>query len=132
MAEQERPAVRVTTSDDIYFEIDGKRVAGVESYSTKYTNDVKAIDAFGQGTPIGFTSGSKKHSIDVSRVYLEDTAIKDGIDFYKMENFNFVVIKRGKRTVYKNCIISDVSEDGQLKDKVGEKITIMALSRVSE
>lgn len=126
--------VKVMTSDDIFFEIAGKRVAGVESYSTKYTNDVKTIDAFGQSTPIGYTIGSKKYTIDISKVYLEDTAIDDGIDFYSLSDygFNLVIIKNGKRTVYNNCIISDISEDGALKDKVAEKITLMALSRVVE
>lgn len=126
--------VKIMTSDDIYFELNGKRVAGVESYSTKYTNDVKTVDAFGQSTPIGYTIGSKKHSIDISRVYLEDTAIADGIDFYTLSDygFNFVVVKGGVRTVYKDCVISDISEDGALKDKVAEKITLMALDRVVE
>ena len=128
------PGVKVMTSDDIYFELNGKKVAGVESYSTKYTNDVKTVDAFGQNTPIGFTIGSKKHSIDISRVYLEDTAIADGINFYTLTDFdfNFVVVKGGKRTVYRSCVISDISEDGSLKDKVAEKITLMALDRVEE
>ena len=128
------PGVKIMTSDDIFFEVNGRRVAGVESYSTRYTNDVKMVDAFGQTTPIGYTLGSKKHTIDISRVYLEDTAINDGIDFYNLSDFdfNFVVVKGGKRTVYKNCIISDIAEDGTLKDKVAEKITLAALDRVVE
>ena len=125
------PSVKITTSDDIFFEVDGKRVAGVESYSTKYTNDVKMVDAFGQSTSIGYTIGGKKYTIDISRVYLEDTAIADGINFYTLTDFdfNFVIIKNGIRTVYKNCIISDISEDGSLNDKVVEKMTITALTR---
>lgn len=128
------PGVKIMTSDDIFFEVNGQRVAGVESYTTKYTNDVKLVDAFGQNTPIGYTLGSKKHTIDISRVYLEDTAIADGINFYNLSDFdfNFVVIKNGKRTTYKYCVISDISEDGTLKDKVAEKITLMALDRVEE
>ena len=122
------------TSDDIFFELNGKKIAGVESYSTKYTNDIKLVDVFGQNTPVGYTIGSKKHSIDISRVYLEDTAIADGINFYNLTDFdfNFVIVKNGKRVVYKNCVISDISEDGSLKDKVAEKITLMALDRVEE
>lgn len=128
------PGVKIMTSDDIFFEVNGQRVAGVESYTTKYTNDVKLVDAFGQNTPIGYTLGSKKHTIDISRVYLEDTAIADGINFYNLSDFdfNFVVIKNGKRTTYKYCVISDISEDGTLKDKVAEKITLMALDRIDE
>lgn len=123
--------VKITTSDDIFFEIDGRRIAGVESYGTKYTNDVKLVDAFGQAIPIGFTTGAKKHTIDISRVYLEDTAIADGINFYNLTDFGFnmVIVKNGKRVVYKDCVISDISEDGSLKDKVAEKISLMALDR---
>lgn len=128
------PGVRITTSDDIFFEVNGMRIAGVESYSTRYTNDVKLHDAFGQSTPIGYSNGSQKHSIDITRVYLEDTAIADGIDFYNLSNFdwNMVIIKNGKRTVYKSCIISEISEDGALKDRVAEKISVMALDRIVE
>lgn len=128
------PGVKIMTSDDIFFEVDGRRVAGVESYTTKYTNDVKLVDAFGQNTPIGYTLGSKKYTIDISRVYLEDTAIADGINFYNLSemDFSFVIIKNGKRVAYKYCVISDISEDGTLKDKVAEKITLMALDRVEE
>lgn len=126
--------VKMTTSDDIYFEVGKDRIAGVESYSTRYTNDVKLHDAFGQSTAIGYTLGSKKYQIDITRAYLEDTAIKDGIDFYDMTTFdwNLVIIKNGKRVVYKNCIISEISEDGALKDRVAEKISVMALDRVKE
>ena len=126
--------VQITTSDDIYIEIDGKRVAGVESYSTKYTSDVKLVDAFGQKTAIGCTLGSKKYTIDVSRVYLDDTAIADGINMYNLIDFDFniVIVKNGRRTIYKNCIVSDISEDGTLKDKVAEKISFMAIDRVEE
>lgn len=126
--------VKMMTSDDIFFEVDGKRIAGVESYSTKYTNDVKLHDAFGQSTSIGYTLGSKKYQIDISRAYLEDTAITDGIDFYAMTDldWNLVIVKNGKRVVYKSCVISEISDDGNLKDRVVEKIAVMALDRVVE
>ena len=128
--------VKILTSDDIYIELNGNKIAGVESYSTRYTNDVRLVDAFGQGTAIGFTVGSKKYVIDLSRVYLEDTTISDGIDFYSLTElaWNLVVVKLGsdgvlRRTVFESCIISDISEDGALKGNVGEKISVMALNR---
>lgn len=129
-----KPGVEILNSDDIFIEIDGKRIAGVESYGTRYSNDIKLIDAFGQRTPIGYARGSRKHTVDLSRVYLENTAINDGIDFYNLSDFdwNLVIEKAGKRTVYKSCVISDISEDGQLKGNVAEKVTLMALDRVTE
>ena len=61
----------------------------------------------------------------------EDTAVADGIDFYSLADnqFNVVVIKNGNRITYGDCIVTDVSEDGSLNDKVVEKMTISALTR---
>lgn len=123
--------INITTSNDIFIEISGKRIAGVQSYNTKYSKDTKPVDVFGQDVPIGYIGGKKKHSVDLSRVYLEDTAVADGVDFYALSDnqFNVVIIKNGKRIVYKDCIVTDISEDGSLNDKVVEKMTITALDR---
>lgn len=126
--------VQITTSNDIWIELNGKRIAGVQSYSTKYTNDVKTVDAFGQDIPIGWTRGKKAYSLDLTKVYLEDTAIADGIDFYSLSDgdFDLVIVKNGRRTVYKNCIVASISEDGNLNDKVQEKMSLTAHNRIRE
>lgn len=126
--------IPITTSNDIFIEISGKRIAGVQSYSTKYNKDTKPVDVFGQDVPIGYIQGKKKYTLDLSRIYLEDTAVNDGLDFYALADnqFNVVIIKNGRRVTFKNCIVTDVSEDGSLNDKVLEKMTISALSRVKE
>ncbi len=131
MANKVFTGLNITTSNDIFIEISGKRVAGVQSYSTKYNKDTKPVDVFGQDVPIGYIQGKKKHTLDLSRVYLEDTAAKDGIDFYSLADnqFNVVVIKNGNRITYSDCIVTDINEDGSLNDKVVEKMTISALQR---
>ena len=131
MADTPITGVNVTTSNDIFIEISGKRIAGVQSYSTKYNKDTKPVDVFGQDVPIGYIQGKKKHTLDLSRVYLEDTAVNDGVDFYGLADsqFNVVIIKNGQRITYSDCIVTDVNEDGSLNDKVVEKMTISALTR---
>lgn len=126
--------VAITTSNDIFLELNGNRIAGVQSYSTNYTNDVKTVDAFGQDIPIGYTRGKKAFSLNLTKVYLEDTAIADGIDFYTLSDgdFDLVIVKNGRRIVYKNCIVASISEDGNLHDKVQEKMTLNALNRIVE
>lgn len=123
--------IDITTSTSISIEISGKTIAGVQSYNTKYSKDTKEVDVFGQDVPIGYIQGKKKHTLDLSRVYLEDTAAKDGIDFYSLADnqFNVVVIKNGNRITYSDCIVTDINEDGSLNDKVVEKMTISALQR---
>ena len=131
MADTPITGLNITTSNDIFIEISGKRIAGVQSYSTKYNKDTKPVDAFGQDVPVGYIQGKKKHTLDLSRVYLEDTAVNDGIDFYDLADnqFNVVIIKNGQRITYSDCIVTDVNEDGSLNDKVVEKMTISALTR---
>ena len=131
MADTPITGVNVTTSNDIFIEISGKRIAGVQSYSTKYNKDTKPVDVFGQDVPIGYIQGKKKHTLDLSRVYLEDTAVNDGVDFYDLADnqFNVVIIKNGQRITYSDCIVTDVNEDGSLNVKVVEKMTISALTR---
>ena len=123
--------IPITTSNDIFIEISGKRIAGVQSYGTRYNKDTKPVDVFGQDVPIGYIQGKKKYTLDLSRIYLEDTAAADGIDFYSLADnqFNVVIIKNNKRTTYGDCIVTDISEDGSLNDKVVEKMTITALTR---
>lgn len=131
MATKPVTGIDIATSNDIFIEISGKRIAGVQSYSTKYNKETKPVDVFGQDVPIGYLHGKKKYTIDLSRVYLEDTKAKDGVDFYTLSDnaFNVVIIKNGKKVTYSDCIVTDISEDGSLNDKVVEKMTIAALTR---
>lgn len=130
--------IDVTTSTSISIEISGKTIAGVQSYNTKYTKDTKEVDVFGQDVPIGYIQGKKKYTIDLSRIYLEDTAAAEGIDFYDLSDnmFTVVIDKQGtngtKRITYSDCIVTDISEDGSLNDKVIEKMTVSALTRKTE
>ena len=131
MADAPITGINVATSNDIFIEISGKRIAGIQSYSTKYNKDTKPVDVFGQDVPIGYIKGKKKYTLDLSRIYLEDTAVNDGIDFYDLADnqFNVVIIKNGQRVSYTDCIVTDIGEDGSLNDKVVEKMTISALTR---
>ena len=130
--------IDITTSTSISIEISGKTIAGVQSYNTKYSKDTKEVDVFGQDVPIGYIQGKKNYSIDLSRIYLEDTAAAEGIDFYALSDntFNVVIDKQGtngtKRITYSDCIVTDISEDGSLNDKVIEKMTVKALNRSTD
>lgn len=130
--------IDITTSTSISIEIAGKTIAGIQSYNTKYSKDTKEVDVFGQDVPIGYIQGKKNYTIDMSRIYLEDTAAAEGIDFYALSDntFNVVIDKQGtngtKRITYSDCIVTDISEDGSLNDKVIEKMTVKALNRSTE
>ena len=125
-------AVEFPTSKDITFELNTKAVAVVQNYSTSYTKEDREVDAFGEDEPVGFTPGKKQYSIRVTKAYINDQGLKDGIDFYNLSNFEFVINKPDKKIIYSGCSITSIDEDGSLNDIIAENITIRATSRREE
>ena len=70
------------TSSDIYLEIDGKKVAVVQSYSAKSTRTSQNVEAFGEDEPVATIPGQRSHVIELTRLYATDEAIRDGINFH--------------------------------------------------
>lgn len=117
------------TSKDVFFEINKKKVAVVQNYSTSYTKEDREVDAFGEEEAVGYTAGKKKYSIRISKAYIDAGAYKDGISFYTLDNFEFVIVKPDRRIVYSGCSIQQVDEEGSLNDIIAENITIRATRR---
>jgi hypothetical protein len=117
------------SSKDVYFEINGKKVAVVQSYNTSYSKEDREVDAFGQADPVGFTPGKKAYTIRISKAYITDKAIADGISFYTLDNFEFVIVKPDKRIVYTGCSITSIEEEGSLNDVIAENVSIRAAKR---
>ena len=117
-------------SSDIYLEADGKKIAVVQSYSTKATRSSREIEAFGESEPVATIAGASRYEIELSRLYATDEAISDGISFYDLEDFSLVIVKPDRRVVYTGCNWSRIAETGQLSETVAEEITLVAATRV--
>lgn len=117
------------TSKDIYFELDGQKVAVVQNYSTSYSKDDREVDSFGEEKPVGYAPGKKQYTVKITKAYIDDPAVKDGISFYNIDNFNFVIVKPDRRVVYTGCSITGIDEDGSLNDIIAENINIRATDR---
>lgn len=118
------------TSADIYLEVNGKKVAVVQSYSVVTTRSSKVIEAFGQDEPVATVNGSKQHVIELSRLYATDEAISDGINFYDLDGFSLVICKPDKRVIFSGCRWSRLEEEGTLGETVLEKVKIVAGKRL--
>ena len=118
------------TSSDIYLEVNGKKVAVVQSYSAKATKSSSSVEAFGEKEPVATVAGPVKHVLELSRLYATDEAIRDGIDFYSMEDFSLVICKPDRRIIYSNCQWSAISEEAGLGDMVLEKVSVVASKRI--
>ena len=105
------------TSSDIYLEVDGTKVAVVQSYTAKAAKTSRAVEAFGEEEPL-------------TRLYATDEAIRDGIDFYSLSDFSLVICKPDRKVIYSDCQWSGIQETGTLGDMVLEKVTIVAGKRL--
>ena len=118
------------TSSDIYLEVDGKKVAVVQSYTAKSTKTSRTVEAFGEDQPVATIPGQRNHVVELTRLYATDEAIRDGIDFHELEDFSLVICKPDRKVIYSDCQWSGIQETGTLGDMVLEKVTIVAGKRL--
>ncbi|MCI8687547.1 MAG: hypothetical protein HFF57_04420 [Lawsonibacter sp.] len=118
------------TSSDIYLEVDGVRVAVVQSYAAKTTKSSSAVEAFGELEPVATVPGQAAHVIELSRLYATDQAVRDGIDFYAMEDFSLVICKPDRKIIYSGCQWSVIQESASIGSMVLEKVTLVASRRI--
>ena len=118
------------TSADIYLELDGKKVAVVQSYTAKATKSSQSVEAFGENEPVATIEGQKQYTLELTRLYATDEAVSDGINFYDLQDFSLVICKPDRKIIYSGCEWSAIHEEGQLNAMVAEKITVVASKRL--
>ena len=118
------------TSSDIYIEVDGTRVAVVQSYTAKATKSSQSVEAFGENEPVATIEGQKQYTLELTRLYATDEAVSDGINFYDLQDFSLVICKPDRKIIYSGCEWSAIHEEGQLNAMVAEKITVVASKRL--
>ena len=118
------------TSSDIYLELDGKKVAVVQSYTAKAKKTSMNVEAFGESEPVATIAGQKTYTLELTRLYATDDAIADGINFYELTDFSLVICKPDRKIIYSGCEWSNIQEEGQLNAMVAEKITVVAAKRI--
>ena len=118
------------TSSDIYLELDGRKVAVVQSYTARATKSSQSVEAFGESEPVATIEGHKKYTLELTRLYATDDAVSDGINFYDLRDFSLVICKPDRKIIYSGCEWSTIHEEGQLNAMVAEKITVVASKRI--
>lgn len=120
----------IPTSSDIYLEVNGKKVAVVQSYQAQTTKTSTTVEAFGESEPVATIPGQNRHVLELTRIYATDDALADGINFYNLENFSLVICKPDRRVIYSGCQWSRIGETGTLGASVVEKISVVASRRI--
>ena len=123
-------AAQFPTSADIYLELDGKKMAVVQSYFAQTSKTSSVVEAFGEVEPVATIPGPRKHRVVLTRLYATQEAEREGMNFHDLEDFNLVICKPDRRIIYSGCQWESLSETGKLGDMVLEKVTIVAARRV--
>ena len=118
------------TSSDIYLELDGRKVAVVQSYTAKAVKSSQSVEDFGESEPVATIEGQKKYTLELTRLYATDDAVSDGINFYELKDFSLVICKPDRKIIYSGCEWSAIQEEGQLNAMVAEKVTVVASKRI--
>ena len=120
----------IPTTADIYLEVNGAKVAVVQSYRVTAMRSAKAIQAFGQEEPVATIRGAATYKLELTRIYATDAAIRDGLDFQSLSDFNLVVCKPDKNVIYTGCEWSELQESAEVGGTVLEKVSITATHRL--
>ena len=118
------------TSSDIYLELDGRKIAVVQSYTARAAKTSKSVEAFGESEPVATIEGQKTYTLELTRLYATDDAVSDGINFYDLRDFSLVICKPDRKVIYSGCEWSAIREEGQLNAMVAEQVTVVAAKRI--
>ena len=118
------------TSADIYLELNGKKVAVVQSYTARANKSSQNVEAFGESEPVATIAGQRKYILELTRLYATDDAVSDGINFYDLTDFSLVICKPDRKVIYSGCEWSEIQEDGQLNAMVAERVSVIAAKRI--
>ena len=117
---------KIPTSADIYLEVDGVKVAVVQSYRAVTTRKSRAVEAFGQEEPVATVRGASRYVLELSRLYATDDAIRDGINFAALDGFSLVINKPDRSIIYYDCQWQELSESAEVGGMVLEQVSIVA------
>ena len=117
---------KIPTTADIYLEVDGVRVAVVQSYRAVTTRKSRTVEAFGQEEPVATVRGASRYELELSRLYATDDAIRDGIDFASLDGFSLVICKPDRSVIYYDCQWQELSESAEVGGMVLEQVRLVA------
>ena len=118
------------TSADIYLELDGRKIAVVQSYTARASKSSQSVEAFGESEPVATIEGQKKYTLELTRLYATEDAVMDSINFYELRDFSLVICKPDRKVIYSGCEWSAIQEEGQLNAMVAERVTVVASKRI--
>lgn len=122
------PSITIPTGRDISIEVEGKRLAVVQSCSVKTERETRSIEAFGSEAPVATVGGKLTHTLELKKVIPTQEA--GAVDFYSLRDFTIVIVKPDCRIVYSGCEWSSIGEALGVNTPCIETIQAVAKKRM--
>lgn len=121
-------SITIPTGKDIFIEVDGNKLAVVQSCAVKTVRETKSVEAFGSETPVATVGGKLTHTLELKKVVPIRGATS--VDFYQLANFTIVIVKPDCRIVYSGCEWSSIGETLNLNSPCIETMQAVAKKRL--
>ncbi len=120
--------MQIPTGRDIYLEVDGRRIAVVQSYQATTKKQSESVEAFGQTDAVATVPGKVTHHIRLTKVL--PLASASDVDFYNLSNFSLMIVKPDSRIVYSGCQWEHIAENGDVNRPCFQEVTLLAARRL--
>lgn len=120
--------MQIPTGRDIYIEIDGNRVAVVQSYQCYTQKQSQSVEAFGQVDPVATVAGKVTYQIKLKKVL--PIGATSTLDVYSLSDFILTLVKPDERVVYSGCQWESITESGDVSTPCYEEISVLATRRM--
>ncbi len=122
--------IKIPTSQDVYIEINKKKLAIVEGYESISTRKNRYIESFDSFETVAIVPGKINYILEFSRIYCLDELFDEFINFYDLNNFDVIISKPNKNIKYSGCEWFKINESCKINDSVFENVKISAKKRV--
>lgn len=112
---------------EVYLEVDGERVAIIDSYTEQITQQSRVITAWGEQEPVGTVPGRVQYALTLHTV-----RPADGINLYTLTEFNLIAARAGARIIYSGCRWKSIVSSGGVGNLTSLKMELVAAGRTEE
>lgn len=122
---------KIISSKDISIEINGKKVALVDSYTTNATRDSYSIYEIGSQEPVASGYCSIQYSIILNKVnFIKTTDSNLADDIYALSDFTLSIFSPDKQVIFTNCNWLSVKEQVSLTSPSSQRLELSAMNRM--
>ena len=115
----------IALREDVYIELDGEKLAMVESYRAISHCQEREILSFGESAPAGIVRGKETHQLELFRLRK-----KGDLDLFSLEDFTLTLVRPAGKVRYLGCRWQEVEESS--RGGIVEKAVLIATGRERE